>query len=70
MIRDCSGCINSSLIYACYFTRRSATGEKSALLEELVELSGYQRKSVVRLLEVLWEGGDHLSGKRLAAGSP
>ena len=36
-------------------------------MEELVELSGYPRKSVLRLLEVLWEASDVLSGKRLAA---
>jgi hypothetical protein len=36
-------------------------------VEELVELSGYQRKSVLRLLEVLWEASDDLCGKRLAA---
>ena len=32
-----------------------------------MELSGYPRKSVLRLLEVFWEGSDDLSGKRLAA---
>lgn len=32
-----------------------------------MELSGYPRKSVLRLLEVLWEASDVLSGKRLAA---
>ena len=36
-------------------------------MEELVELSRYPRKSVLRLLEVFWEGSDDLSGKRLAA---
>lgn len=36
-------------------------------MEELVELSGYPRKSVLRLLELLWEASDVLSGKRLAA---